>query len=113
MSMSGSGHKPSCALCTGCRSATQTPAAQEGRRLDCSFPLRLSALKAVRQQLRRKLADIEGSSPDADLALASEQAPGSSAYMALVGSAPKSSLFEPRGCAQVCHRVCTGLTPEI
>ena len=80
--------KPSTLLCTGCSLAAQMPPAQEGRHLDCSFALRLSALKAVRQQLRRKLADIQGSSPDADLALASEQAPGSCAYMALVGSAP-------------------------
>ena len=99
--MSGSDRKPFCALCTGCCSANQTPPAQEGRHLDCSFALRLSALKAVRQQLRRKLADVEGSSPDADLALASLQAPGSSAYMALVGSAPDYSLSEPRGCTQV------------
>ena len=86
--MSGLGHKASCALSPGCSSANQTPPAQEGRHLDCGFSLRLSALKAVRQQLRRKLADVEGNSPDADLVLASEEAPGSSAHMALVGSAP-------------------------
>ena len=76
------------ALCSECSSGNQTPPAQRGAHLDCSFSLRLSALKAVRQQLQRKLADIDGSSPDADLALASDQAPGSNAYMALVGSAP-------------------------
>ncbi len=57
----------------------------QGRQLDCSFQLRLEALKAVRQQLKRKLADIQGGSPDADLELASKQAPGSATYMALVG----------------------------
>ena len=102
----GSGHKPSCALCSGCSSGHQTSPAQEGKHLDCSFSLRLSALKAVRQQLRRKLADIEGSSPDADMALACEQAPGSCAHMALVGSAPTASKAEGvhTGVMQSVHR---------
>ena len=42
----------------------------------------------MRQQLQRKLVDIQGGSPDADLELASKQAPGSGTYMALVGASP-------------------------
>ena len=57
-----------------------------GRQLECSFLLRLKSLKAVRQQLRKKLADIQGGSPEADLALAAKEAPGCSTYMALVSS---------------------------
>ena len=71
-------------LSVGARSGGKVPLTQ-GRQLDCSFQLRLEALKAVRQQLKRKLADIQGGSPDADLELASKQAPGSATYMALVG----------------------------
>ena len=57
-----------------------------GRQLECSFLLRLKSLKAVRQQLRKKLADIQGGSPEADLALAAKEAPGCSTYMALVSN---------------------------
>ena len=92
-------------LGVGARSGGKAPLTQ-GRQLDCSFQLRLEALKAVRQQLKRKLADIQGGSPDSDLELASKQAPGCATYMALVRNfLPQSrkNLLIRTACAIQCH----------
>ena len=64
---------------------SQAPSAAQGRQLDLSFRLRLVALGAVRNRLKRQLREVQGASPEADLELASKEAPGSGAYMALVG----------------------------
>ena len=74
-----------CLVNAGSSTDNERPAVP-GRQLECSFLLRLKSLKAVRQQLRKKLADIQGGSPEADLALAAKEAPGCSTYMALVSN---------------------------
>lgn len=68
-------------LDAGEKSENQARSAAQGRQLDLSFRLRLVALGSVRHRLRQQLED---GTPDADLELASKEAPSSGAHMALV-----------------------------
>ena len=76
----------------GASSESQAPSVPQGRPLDLSFRLRLSALRAIRRQLKGQLEAVQGGSPDDDEELASKAAPGSGTYMALVGFMPPAAL---------------------
>ena len=88
-------------VCAAPETAAATPAAglhvSDARfgsrlsKLDIPIGVRLAALRAVRSQLNRKLAEIAGGSCASDQALARDAQPGTGAHMALVRACPANS----------------------
>lgn len=60
------------------------PGVRSGQELACPVGVHLQALLALREQLTRKVGQLQGGSWQEDIALASAAAPGSATRMALV-----------------------------